>query len=154
MLSDEQLARYERDGFLAIPDFADRDAIAALRRRAVEIVDEWEPTAERTVFSTEQQERVSNREFLASGDITWCFFEEEAFGPNGELTQPKELSINKLDDGTPGYRIENPFGQTIQVMPRPPAFRATVVFEWEGATPDDVAELVIRAEAAGIMPGR
>jgi len=96
MLSDEQVARYERDGFLAIPDFADRDAIAALRRRAVEIVDEWEPTTERTVFTTEQQERVSNREFLASGDITWCFFEEEAFGPDGELTQPIEFSINKL----------------------------------------------------------
>jgi phytanoyl-CoA hydroxylase len=96
MLSDDQAAQFHRDGFLVVPDFVDADAIAALRTRAVEIVDEWEPTGERTVFTTEQQERVSNREFLASGDITWCFFEEDAFGPDGELVQAKELSINKL----------------------------------------------------------
>ena len=96
MLSEEQLARFERDGFLVVPDFVDGESITGLRRRAVEIVDAWEPTAERTVFTTEQQERVSNREFLASGDITWCFFEEDAFGPDGELQQPKELSINKI----------------------------------------------------------
>jgi phytanoyl-CoA hydroxylase len=34
--------------------------------------------------------------FLSSGDAIWCFFEEEAFGPDGELTQSKELSINKI----------------------------------------------------------
>jgi phytanoyl-CoA hydroxylase len=96
MLTDEQVAQFHRDGFLVIPDFVDADAIAELRARATEIVEAWEPTGERTVFTTEQQERVSNREFLASGDTTWCFFEEDAFGPDGELTQPKELSINKL----------------------------------------------------------
>jgi hypothetical protein len=62
------------------------------------------------------------------------------------------LSISKLDDGTSAYQVENPFGQTIQVLPRPPAFRATVVLEWEGAMPDDVAELVRRARAVGLEP--
>ena len=38
----------------------------------------------------------SNGEFLASGSTTWCFFEEGAFDPDGELTQPKQLSINKI----------------------------------------------------------
>ncbi|MEZ5296438.1 MAG: phytanoyl-CoA dioxygenase family protein [Ilumatobacteraceae bacterium] len=96
MLSAEQVEQFRRDGFLVVPDFVDAAAIAELRQRAVEIVDEWEPTSERTVFTTEEQERSSNREFLSSGDTTWCFFEEKAFGPDGELTQPKELSINKL----------------------------------------------------------
>jgi phytanoyl-CoA hydroxylase len=96
MLSAGQVEQFRRDGFVVIPDFVDQAAIDELRRRAVEIVDEWEPTSERTVFSTEQQERVSNREFLSSGDRVWCFFEEEAFGPDGELVQAKELSINKL----------------------------------------------------------
>ncbi len=48
------------------------------------------------MFTTNEQERISNGEFLSSGSSTWCFFEEEAFGPDGELTQPKELSINKI----------------------------------------------------------
>ena len=96
MLTDEQVARYERDGFLVIPDFVDAESIASLRQRALELVDVWEPGVERTVFTTEQQERVSNHEFLSSGDTIWCFFEEEAFGADGMLTRPKELSINKI----------------------------------------------------------
>jgi phytanoyl-CoA hydroxylase len=48
------------------------------------------------VFTTEQQERVSNSEFLSSGSTTWCFFEEEAFDRTGALRQAKELSINKI----------------------------------------------------------
>jgi phytanoyl-CoA hydroxylase len=66
------------------------------RARATEIVDEWEPSAERSVFTTNQQQRGSNGEFLASGASTWCFFEEEAFDADRELTQAKELSINKI----------------------------------------------------------
>jgi len=96
VLSTDQITAYERDGFLAVPDFVSVDDCQRLRRRAVEIVDAWEPSTERSVFTTNEQERVSNGEFLASGDSTWCFFEEEAFGPDGELTQPKELSINKI----------------------------------------------------------
>jgi phytanoyl-CoA hydroxylase len=99
-LSSEQIEAYHRDGFLVIEGFASAEACADLRRRAVEIVHEWEPSGERTVFTTDEQERASNREFLSSGDTTWCFFEEEAFGPDGELRQPKELSINKIGHAT------------------------------------------------------
>jgi phytanoyl-CoA hydroxylase len=48
------------------------------------------------VFTTDEQARDSDAEFLASGSTIWCFFEEEAFGPDGELTRAKELSINKI----------------------------------------------------------
>ena len=96
MLSTEQIESYERDGFLVLPDFVSIDACRRLRRRALEIVDGWQPSEERTVFTTNEQERISNGEFLASGSGTWCFFEEDAFGPDGELAQPKELSINKI----------------------------------------------------------
>ena len=96
MLSPEQVESYHRDGFLVLPDFVSVDACRRLRTRALEIVAAWEPSEERSVFTTNEQERTSNGEFLASGSGTWCFFEEEAIGPDGELRQPKELSINKI----------------------------------------------------------
>jgi phytanoyl-CoA hydroxylase len=100
VLTDEQIEAYDRDGFLVIEGFASPAPCAELRQRAVEIVDEWQPSGERTVFTTEQQERVSNHEFLSSGATTWCFFEEEAFDDAGELRQSKELSINKIGHAT------------------------------------------------------
>ena len=86
----------ERDGFVAIEGFASPEACAELRERAMELVDAFEPTSERTVFTTHQQERTSNREFLASGGSVWCFFEADAFGGDGSLRQEKRLSINKI----------------------------------------------------------
>jgi phytanoyl-CoA hydroxylase len=96
VLTDDQVTGYERDGFLVIPDFVSIDECERLKDRANEIVDRWEPSEERSIFTTNEQERQSNREFLDSGATTWCFFEEEAFGPDGELTRPKALSINKI----------------------------------------------------------
>jgi phytanoyl-CoA hydroxylase len=96
VLSSEQIDSYRRDGFLVLPGFVSVDDCRRLRRRAIEIVEAWEPTEKRSVFTTNEQERVSNEEFLESGASTWCFFEEEAFGPDGELIQSKELSINKI----------------------------------------------------------
>jgi phytanoyl-CoA hydroxylase len=96
VLTDEQIDAYHRDGFLVIEGFVPRDRCEELKQRAVELVQAWQPTDERTVFTTEQQERVSNREFLSSGSTTWCFFEEQAFDDSGALRQAKELSINKI----------------------------------------------------------
>lgn len=76
--------------------FASTSACDDLRRRALEIVDAWQPSSERTVFTTDEQERTSNREFFDSAASTWCFFEAGAFDESGELSQPKELSINKI----------------------------------------------------------
>ena len=96
MLTPAQVAQFDRDGFLVIPDFVSAESITELRRRAVEIVDDWQPGDARTKFTTIEDDSPRNEEFLSSGGITWCFFEEEAFGDDGELGQPKELSINKL----------------------------------------------------------
>ncbi len=96
MLSQAQIDRYHADGFLVVDDFVSPEDCDRLRQRANEIVAAWEPSAERSIFTTNEQERESNAEFLASGSSTWCFFEEEAFGDDGELIQPKELSINKI----------------------------------------------------------
>ncbi len=96
MLTDDQRQQYERDGFLALAGFASPESVAALRQRAMELVDEFEPSEERTVFTTDRQERVSNGEFLASGSGIWCFFEEQAFDDDDRLARDKRLSINKI----------------------------------------------------------
>jgi phytanoyl-CoA hydroxylase len=96
VLTDEQIDRFHRDGFLALPDFVSRSACSELRERADRLVDEWQPSGDRTVFTTETRERVSNREFFASGGGVWCFFEPEAFDEHGILRRTKALSINKI----------------------------------------------------------
>lgn len=62
------------------------------------------------------------------------------------------FEIRPIDGGDPGYRLETPFGQAVQVLPRPPRFAATVVLEWEGAMPDEIAALAARAKALGLLP--
>jgi phytanoyl-CoA hydroxylase len=96
MLTTEQRSQYQRDGFLVIPDFKSLDEIAALRRRAEEIVDAFDPAESRAIFTTKDQARASDAWFLGSDNTVRCFFEEEAFGPNGQLRQAKALSINKI----------------------------------------------------------
>lgn len=95
-LSDGQIDAYDRDGFLVVPDFAGSDARRRLRDAALRLVDEFEIPERPTVFTTAEQTRVSDRDFLASGRGVWCFFEEEAFTADGTLGQAKELSINKI----------------------------------------------------------
>jgi phytanoyl-CoA hydroxylase len=89
--------RYERDGFLVLPGFKSSEEIAALRARAAEIVDAFDPAESTAVFTTRDESRTKSDEyFLTSGDAVRCFFEEEAFDASGALRGPKELSINKI----------------------------------------------------------
>jgi phytanoyl-CoA hydroxylase len=100
VLSADQVQAYRRDGFLVLPDFVAAARCADLRQAALDIVDAWEPTAERSVFTTDEDERISNREFLASGRGVWCFFEQDAFDADGGLRQDQRLSINKIGHAT------------------------------------------------------
>jgi phytanoyl-CoA hydroxylase len=94
MLTNEQCAQYERDGYLVLPGFKSQDDIARLRQRAGELVDAFDPDESRSVFSTRKQN--ADAWFLGSDNTIRCFFEEEAFDENGQLRQPKALSINKI----------------------------------------------------------
>jgi phytanoyl-CoA hydroxylase len=89
--------RFAADGFLVVPGFKAAGEIAALRARAEEIVDAFDPQTSGAVFSTKDEAKTKAEEyFLTSGTTVRCFFEEEAFDETGALRQPKHLSINKI----------------------------------------------------------
>jgi len=94
-MTPEQLAQYQRDGFLVLENFVGSEACDRLRARAETLVQGFEPR-DISIFSTHEQTRTSDDYFLGSGDKIRFFFEENAFLPDGSLKQSKEQSINKI----------------------------------------------------------
>jgi phytanoyl-CoA hydroxylase len=87
---------FARDGFVVVPDFKSPGEIAALRTRAEEIVEAFDPSVASGVFSTHDESVKNDDYFLGSGTTVRCFFEEEAFDETGALRRAKGLSINKI----------------------------------------------------------
>ena len=116
MLTAAQLEDFDRDGFLILEGAVEFDECLRLVERAEELVEAFEPSTV-SVFSTTDQTRTTDEYFLSSGGEVRFFFEEEAFGPDGELRQPKEYSINKIG------HAEHDLDPVFSAFSRRPAFQ-------------------------------
>jgi ectoine hydroxylase-related dioxygenase (phytanoyl-CoA dioxygenase family) len=97
MLSSKQKKRFEQQGYLVLDELFSQQQINTLKAAAGKIVDDFDAQSTRSVFSTETESNTNRDDyFLDSDDKIHCFFEQDAFSPDGKLRQTKALSINKI----------------------------------------------------------
>lgn len=90
------MTEFEDTGFLVLKGFVDESECDLLRARAEQLVQEFDPADVVSIFSTHEQNRLTDEYFLTSGDKIRFFFEENAFNPDGTLRYEKEKSVNKI----------------------------------------------------------
>jgi len=91
MLSSEQMASFEENGFLLVENYASGEEVDELRAQMEKLLAEIE-LDHHSVFSTNVQTQTSDRYFLESGDKIRCFFESIDLKDG----QDKSLKINKV----------------------------------------------------------
>ena len=95
-LSGEMLAAFHDAGVLILCDFVSIEDCQALRSRALELIDEFNPDEVHSVFSTTKPTQLGDTYFIESGDKIRFFVEEDAFDESGQLRQSKQDSLNKM----------------------------------------------------------
>jgi phytanoyl-CoA hydroxylase len=91
MLSD-----FDAAGVLVLENFVSIDECNRLKARTLELIEDFEPSSVKSVFSAMEQTQLGDKYFEESGDKIRFFFEHDAFDDDGKLKQSKENSLNKM----------------------------------------------------------
>lgn len=96
LLTPDQLESFNSQGYLVIESFSSKDEIDSMIKRMEQLVDQFDPSSTASIFSTKNQQQSTDDYFFESAENISFFFEEKAFGDDGNLKQPKQLSLNKV----------------------------------------------------------
>ena len=96
MLSASQAGQFHDNGYLVLEGAIAPGQIEALKNAALQIVDGFDISRHRAVFSTTDRDRGRDDYFFGSAENIHCFLEEGALGADGELLKPPRLAINKI----------------------------------------------------------
>jgi phytanoyl-CoA hydroxylase len=95
-LSAEMVAEFRKAGVLILEDFVAVDQCQRLREHTLSLIDAFDPSEYKHVFSAMEQTQLGDKYFEESGDKIRYFFESDAFDADGNLKQTKEDSLNKM----------------------------------------------------------
>ncbi|KAL6543814.1 hypothetical protein OROGR_010311 [Orobanche gracilis] len=98
-LNSDQLQFFNSEGYLVLESFASPDEIQSLRLKMDQLLDRFDCSSRASIFSTKNQKQTTDDYFFESAENISYFFEEKAFDDEGNLKQPKQLSINKVGHG-------------------------------------------------------
>ncbi|CAF0846225.1 unnamed protein product [Rotaria sordida] len=99
MLTEEQIQRYNRDGYLVVKNFITLDDCQKLKGAGDRIIDAWEPERDNPwLFSNVENKIHSSHQYLIdSSDKASCFPEDDAVNPEtGKLNQDKRASVRRI----------------------------------------------------------
>ncbi|KAL6566341.1 hypothetical protein OROGR_001956 [Orobanche gracilis] len=95
-LNSDQLQFFNSEGYLVLESFSRPDEIQSLRLKMDQLLDRFDCSSRASIFSTKNQKQTTDDYFFESAENISYFFEEKAFDDEGNLKQPKQLSINKV----------------------------------------------------------
>ena len=95
-LTAEMVADFRDSGVLIVEGFVSTERCRKLREHTLDLIDAFDPSDVKHVFSAMEQTQLGDKYFEESGDKIRFFFEHDAFDDDGNLRQSMEDSLNKM----------------------------------------------------------